>query len=86
MAIQLKNPEKTAIEASKAMSAGEFRAWLTFMGISAGEAAALLDVTPNTITAYRRNGADERVKLACRALARATGKVRTIDIYEWERG
>lgn len=86
MAIQLKNPEKNAAEASKAMSAVEFCAWLSFMGISAGAAATLLDVTPNTITAYRRGGADERVKLACRALARGAGKVRTIDIYEWEQG
>jgi hypothetical protein len=66
------------------MPAEKFRAWLAFMGITASEAATRLGVTANTITAYRQIGADERVKLACRSLARASGKVRQIDIYEWE--
>jgi hypothetical protein len=84
MAIQLKNPERAPVGVGKAMAAAEFRAWLAFMGISASEAASLLAVTANTITSYRQAGADERVRLACRALARAAGKVRMIDIYEWE--
>lgn len=67
------------------MSADEFRAWLDLMGITATEASARLGVSKNTITAYRQDGADERVKLACRALARAAGKVETVDVYKWER-
>lgn len=68
------------------MSAEEFRAWLDLMGITATEASVRLGVSKNTITSYRQSGAEERVKLACRSLARAAGKVETVDVYTWERG
>lgn len=67
------------------MSGEEFRAWLSLMEITATEASRLLGVSKNTVTSYRQSGAEERVRLACRALARAAGKVKQIDIYEWER-
>lgn len=50
------------------MTAVDFRNWLAAMKISGAEAARLLDVKPNTITRYRRNGAPKAVGLACAAL------------------
>lgn len=82
MAISLKNRE---ISRPKAISAAQFREWQALMGFNITEAARRLDVTRNTISTYRQEGADERVRLACRAIARAEGKSETIDVYRWEK-
>lgn len=56
------------------MTPNEFQAWLAAMKISGAEAARLLDVTPNTITRYRRKGAPRSVGLACAALFHRIGE------------
>jgi hypothetical protein len=56
------------------MTATEFQAWLAALKISGAEAARLLDVTPNTITRYRRHGAPKVVGLACAALFHRLGE------------
>jgi transcriptional regulator with XRE-family HTH domain len=50
------------------MTSEEFQSWLKAMQISAAKAAELLDVKPNTITRYKRDGAPQTVALACAAL------------------
>lgn len=50
-----------------------FVAWLTDMAVSGiarsdAECARLLGVTPNTMLKLKRDGADRRTALACRAL------------------
>jgi hypothetical protein len=56
------------------MTPNEFKAWLAAMKISGADAARLLDVTPNTITRYRRQGAPRSVGLACAALYHRLGE------------
>lgn len=56
------------------MTAAEFARWLAEKKISGAEAARLLDVTPNTITRYRRHGAPRSVGLACAALYHRIGE------------
>lgn len=56
------------------MTGSEFEAWLRAMKISGAEAGRLLDVTPNTITRYRRSGAPKSVGLACSALFHRLGE------------
>lgn len=55
------------------MSAAAFTAWLAEMksaGLARSDAAAgrLLGVSANTVVALKREGADRRTALACRAL------------------
>lgn len=55
------------------MTGSEFVEWLAAMkaaGLALSDVAAarLLDVTPNTMLAYKRNGTDRRTALACAAL------------------
>lgn len=51
------------------ISAAEFVAWQEGLGLSNGEAAAALYVSPNTVTAARRDGGGADIALKCRAVA-----------------
>lgn len=51
------------------MTADDFNAWLTHMGLTGRKAARQLGVADNTIVKYRREGAPEYIALACAALA-----------------
>jgi hypothetical protein len=51
------------------ISASEFIAWQEGLGLSNGAAAAALFVSPNTVTAARRDGASADIALKCRAVA-----------------
>lgn len=53
-----------------AMDCVTFQSWLEAMKCSAAEAARLLGVHPNTITAWKQDGAPQHVALACQALYR----------------
>jgi transcriptional regulator with XRE-family HTH domain len=50
------------------MTGEQFREWLHLMSISAAEAARRLDVSPNTITRYKKAGGPRMLRLACLAL------------------
>jgi len=52
----------------ESMTASEFQMWLDTMGITAVEAGHLMDVHPNTISKYKREGCPKIVALACLAL------------------
>lgn len=67
------------------MPAAVFRGWLTHMGWSNSKAAEQLGVDRKTIASYRKNGAPEKVKLACRALAHAEQEKMLGTIYPWEK-
>jgi hypothetical protein len=54
---------------SEKMTALDFNAWLEHMAWSGLEAARQLDVSKNSITAYKRKGAPLHIALACAALA-----------------
>ena len=55
------------------MTADQFTRWLAEMKASGlarsdAECARLLGISPNSVVAMKRNGADLRTALACRAL------------------
>lgn len=55
------------------MTPASFVAWLAAMkaarlAMSDAEAGRLLGITPNSVVKMKRNGADRRTALACRAL------------------
>lgn len=52
-----------------AISAQEFRDWMTRMGFSGREAARRLGTADNTVIKYRNKGAPLYIALACAALA-----------------
>lgn len=67
------------------MPAEEFRAWADFMGWSTEQIMVGLGVSRNTVSTYRRDGADEQTRLACRSIAVAEQKVEWAVSYPWER-
>lgn len=51
------------------MTADEFNAWKSSIGISGLEAARRLGISKNTVTRYSRQGAPHNIALACAAIA-----------------
>lgn len=66
------------------MTRAEFRAWLKVMGWSMREAGDRLGINRNTVLDYAQNGAPERIRQACRALALGEKKVDLAVNYPWE--
>ena len=54
--------------AAPRISAAEFIAWQATLGLSNGDAARALHVSPNTVTAARRDGAGADLALRCNAV------------------
>lgn len=60
------------------ITATEFVEWQDALGLSNGAAAAALYVSPNTITAARRDGASAELRLKCLAVAAGISAATTI--------
>ena len=61
------------------INAAEFVNWQSALGLSNGEAAAALYVSPNTVTAARRDGASAELRLKCLAVAAGLSSADTVD-------
>lgn len=81
MAIQT----KPAAHIRLTMTGAEFKAWRALMGWSMREAGERLGINRNTVLDYEHNGAPERIRQACRALALSEKKVELAVVYPWER-
>lgn len=55
------------------ITAAEFQAWQAELDLSNGEAAAVLFISPNTVTAARQNGGTAELGLKCRAVLAGIG-------------
>jgi len=60
-------------DTSLRISADEFTTWQQRLDLSNADAAAALYVSPNTVTAARRDGAGAEMALKCRAIAAGIG-------------
>lgn len=67
------------------MTNTEFSAWRSLMGWTMRDAAERLGINRNTVLDYEHNGAPERIRQACRALALSEKKVELAVVYPWER-
>jgi len=77
--------QNTRIDIRLTMTGAEFKAWRSLMGWSMRETGSRLGINRNTVLDYEHNGAPERIRLACRALAIDEKKVATAVVYPWER-
>lgn len=74
--------------APRPISSDEFRGWMSFMGWRIADVSRATGWSRNTVSAYRQNGADEKVRMACRALAIEARKDDLVSVslsYPWER-
>ena len=81
----MKAMQKPAAHIRLTMTGAEFKAWRALMGWSMREAGERLGINRNTVLDYEHNGAPERIRQACRALALSEKKVELAVVYPWER-
>jgi hypothetical protein len=63
-----RNRANASADTSLRISAAEFVAWQTDLGLSSAAAARLLYVSENTLAGYRVSGADPGIARQCRAI------------------
>lgn len=83
--VSMKTMQTSAAGIRLTMTSDEFRAWRRLMEWSMREAGERLGINRNTVLDYEHNGAPERIRQACRALALSEKKVELAVVYPWER-
>lgn len=58
---------------------------MDFLGFKTNDVVEALGVSRNTVTQYRAEGADKRVKHACRSIAHMMKMVEVSVSYPWEK-